>query len=100
MPYDNRKHSFTPMCGFCGRDEFTGQIPSSSNGIPHNKAGDPHNGISPDERPIFEFFLEGVADRLTVVLTLTGTGSQEIISSDEKQDLLEFVQLLYQRLYQ
>ena len=43
---------------------------------------------------------KGVADRMVVMLTFMGTGSQQTLSASEKQELLNFVQELYQRLYQ
>lgn len=43
---------------------------------------------------------KGVAGHTIVILTLTGTGSQEIMSSAEKQDLMEFAQMLYKLPYQ
>jgi hypothetical protein len=42
---------------------------------------------------------KGVADRMVVMLTFTGTGSQQTLSESDKQELLNFAQELYQRLY-
>jgi len=42
---------------------------------------------------------KGVADRMVVMLTLMGTGSQQILSASDKQELLNFAQELYQRSY-
>ena len=42
---------------------------------------------------------KGVADRMVVILTFTGLGSQETISSASEQELLKFAQDLYQQLY-
>ena len=42
---------------------------------------------------------KGVSDRMVVTLTFTGLGSQETVSSSFRQELLNFVQDLNQRLY-
>jgi hypothetical protein len=43
---------------------------------------------------------KGVADRMVVMLTFIGTGSQPTLSSSEGQELVNFAQELFQRLYQ
>ena len=43
---------------------------------------------------------KGVSDRIVVTLTLMGTGSQQTLSSSEEQELVNFAQELFQRLYQ
>ena len=43
---------------------------------------------------------KGVADRMVVTLTFIGTGSQQTLSSSDKQELLNFAQELFQGLYQ
>ena len=43
---------------------------------------------------------KGVADRMVVMLTFKGTGSQQTLSSSDKPELMNFAQELYQRLYQ
>jgi len=43
---------------------------------------------------------KGVADRMIVILTIMGTGSQQTLSASDKQELVNFAQELYQRLYQ
>ena len=42
---------------------------------------------------------KGVSDRMVVTLTLIGTGSQQVLSTSNKQELLNFAQELYGRLY-
>jgi hypothetical protein len=42
---------------------------------------------------------KGVADRMVVTLTFTGTGSQRTLAESTEQELLSLVQELYQRLY-
>jgi hypothetical protein len=42
---------------------------------------------------------KGVSDRMIVILTLIGTGSQQTISQSNKRELLNFAQELHQRLY-
>ncbi|HET7142910.1 MAG TPA: hypothetical protein VFI68_02715 [Anaerolineales bacterium] len=42
---------------------------------------------------------KGVSDRMVVVLTLIGTGSQQTLSTSAEQELLKFAQELQQRLY-
>ena len=41
---------------------------------------------------------KGVSDRMVVVLTLIGTGSQQTLSTSNEQELLNFAQELHQRL--
>jgi hypothetical protein len=41
---------------------------------------------------------KGVSDRMVVVLTLLGTGSQQTLSTSNEQELLNFAQELHQRL--
>jgi hypothetical protein len=41
---------------------------------------------------------KGVSDRMLVVLTLLGTGSQQTLSTSNEQELLNFAQELHQRL--
>jgi hypothetical protein len=43
---------------------------------------------------------KGVADRMVVILTFMGTGSQQTLSASEKQELENFAQELFQRVYQ
>jgi len=43
---------------------------------------------------------KGVSDRMVVILTFMGTGSQQTLSASEKQELLNFAQELFQRVYQ
>ena len=43
---------------------------------------------------------KGVSDRMVVTLTFLGTGDEETVSSPDQRALLEFAQLLYQKLYQ
>ena len=43
---------------------------------------------------------KGVSDRMVVMLTFMGTGSQQTLSASDKQELLNFAQELFQRLYQ
>jgi hypothetical protein len=43
---------------------------------------------------------KGVADRMVVLLTFMGTGSQQTLSSSEEQELVNFAQELFQQLYQ
>lgn len=42
---------------------------------------------------------KGVSDRMVVILTLNGTGSEQTLSDSNKQELLNFAQELHQRLY-
>ena len=42
---------------------------------------------------------KGVSDRMVVVLTLIGTGVQQILSASNERELLNFAQELHQRLY-
>jgi len=68
--------------------------------------------LSEDEMAIFDGWLtkygnvnidasdtKGVADRMVVMLTFIGPGSQQTLSASDKQELLNFAQELYQRLY-
>lgn len=68
--------------------------------------------LSEDEMAIFDGWLtkygnvsidssdpKGVSDRMVVILTLMGTGSQQTLSASDKQELLNFAQELYQRSY-
>jgi len=41
---------------------------------------------------------KGVSDRMVVILTLVGTGSQQTLSTSNEQELLNFAQELHQRL--
>lgn len=43
---------------------------------------------------------KGVSDRMVVILTFMGTGSQQTLSASEKQELVNFAQELFQRVYQ
>jgi hypothetical protein len=41
---------------------------------------------------------KGVSDRMVVILTLVGTGSQQTLSTSNEQELLNFAQEIHQRL--
>ena len=68
--------------------------------------------LSDDERALFNDWVaqfgqinadasdpEGVSDRMVVLFSFYGLGTQNSISSPESQELLQFAQLLYQELY-
>jgi len=42
---------------------------------------------------------KGVADRMVVILTFMGTGSQQSLTESTEQELLSFAQDLHQQLY-
>ena len=42
---------------------------------------------------------KGVSDRMVVILTFMGTGSEQTLAAPDKQEMLNFAQELYQRSF-